>query len=138
MMTISFRSAKQRLSVKEAISPWSPFPVVFRSPWAPLRSWLQKGVSVEVIDPRSLVPMDWEAILTSVTKDRALVVAVDVAHRTCSVASEITSTVAERGFWDLKGPVMRVTTPDNFDSNQNQVRLWNGPCIPRGIALSLR
>jgi len=70
-----------------------------------------EGVSVEVIDPRSLVPMDWEAILTSVQKTGRLV-AVDVAHRTCSVASEITSTVAERGFWDLKGPVMRVTTPD--------------------------
>jgi pyruvate/2-oxoglutarate/acetoin dehydrogenase E1 component len=70
-----------------------------------------EGVSVEVIDPRTLVPMDWDTILESVQKTGRLV-AVDLAHRTCSVASEITSTVAERAFWDLKAPVRRVTTPD--------------------------
>jgi acetoin:2,6-dichlorophenolindophenol oxidoreductase subunit beta len=71
-----------------------------------------ENISVEVVDPRSLVPLDREAILSSVKKTGRLV-AVDVAHRTCSAASEIAAIVAEKAFWDLKGPVMRVTTPDN-------------------------
>jgi pyruvate/2-oxoglutarate/acetoin dehydrogenase E1 component len=71
-----------------------------------------ENISVEVVDPRSLVPLDREAILQSVKKTGRLV-AVDVAHRTCSAASEIAAIVAEEAFWDLKGPVMRVTTPDN-------------------------
>ncbi len=71
-----------------------------------------ENISVEVLDPRSLVPLDREAILSSVKKTGRLVAA-DVAHRTCSAASEIAAIVAEEAFWDLKGPVMRVTTPDN-------------------------
>jgi acetoin:2,6-dichlorophenolindophenol oxidoreductase subunit beta len=69
-----------------------------------------EGVSVEVIDPRTLVPLDEAAILASVKKTGRLV-AVDVAHVTCSVASEIAAIVAERGFWDLKSPVLRVAVP---------------------------
>jgi pyruvate dehydrogenase E1 component beta subunit len=69
------------------------------------------GVSVEVIDPRSLVPMDYPAILASVEKTGHLVV-VDPSHRTCSPAAEIAATVAEDGFWYLQAPVVRVTVPD--------------------------
>lgn len=69
------------------------------------------GISVEVVDPRSLVPMDWPTILGSVAKTGRAVV-VDVAHRTCSAASEIAATIAEHGFWNLKAPVRRVTSPD--------------------------
>jgi len=69
------------------------------------------GISADLIDLRSLAPLDWDAILESVHKTGRLV-AVDLAHRTCSVASEIAATVAERGFWDLKAPIERVTTPD--------------------------
>jgi pyruvate dehydrogenase E1 component beta subunit len=68
------------------------------------------GVSVEVLDPRTLVPLDSAAILTSVEKTGRLVVA-DPAHRTCSAASEIAALVAEEGFWSLKAPIQRVTTP---------------------------
>jgi pyruvate dehydrogenase E1 component beta subunit len=71
----------------------------------------REAVSVEVIDPRSLVPLDREAILHSVEKTGRLVV-VDPAHRTCSAASEIAAIVAEEGFWLLRAPVVRVTTPD--------------------------
>lgn len=70
-----------------------------------------EGTSVEVIDPRSLVPLDMETILSSVEKTGRLVV-VDPAHRTCSAASEIAATVAEEGFWSLSAPIVRVTTPD--------------------------
>src|SRR5215469_7915975 len=69
------------------------------------------NISAEVIDPRSLVPLDKETILASLKKTGRLV-AVDVAHRTCSAASEIAAIVAEEAFWDLKAPVVRVTTPD--------------------------
>ena len=70
-----------------------------------------QGVSVEVIDPRSLVPLDTETILKSVNKTGRLVV-VDEAHRTCGAAAEIAAIVAEKGFWDLKAPIRRLTVPD--------------------------
>lgn len=70
-----------------------------------------QGISAEVVDPRTLVPLDKAAILNSVEKTGRLVVA-DPAHKTCSAASEIAAIVAEEGFWSLKAPIQRVTTPD--------------------------
>jgi pyruvate dehydrogenase E1 component beta subunit len=70
----------------------------------------QAGVSAEVIDLRSIVPMDREAILASVEKTGRLVVA-DPAHEMGSVASEISAIVAQEGFWNLRAPILRVTTP---------------------------
>jgi len=70
-----------------------------------------KGVEAEVIDPRSLVPLDRDTILRSVAKTGRLVV-VDPANRTCSAASEISAMVVEAAFESLKGPILRVTTPD--------------------------
>ncbi len=69
----------------------------------------QNGVSAEVIDLRTLAPLDMTTILESVEKTGRLVVA-DPAHKVCSAASEISATVAEEGFWNLKAPIMRVTT----------------------------
>ncbi len=68
------------------------------------------GISAEVIDLRSIVPMDRETILASVAKTGHLVVA-DPAPEMGSVASEISAVVAQEGFWDLQGPIARVTTP---------------------------
>lgn len=70
-----------------------------------------QGVSVEVVDPRTLVPMDWDLIRASVRKTGRLVV-VDPGNRTCGVAGEICATIAETEFAALKAPVRRVTTPD--------------------------
>jgi pyruvate dehydrogenase E1 component beta subunit len=70
-----------------------------------------EGVEVEVVDPRTLVPMDWETILGSVAKTGRLVV-VDPATRTCSAASEIAAHVGEEIFGSLRAPVVRVTTDD--------------------------
>ena len=70
-----------------------------------------EGVSVEVIDLRSLVPLDAEAILASVAKTGRLV-AVDPANKTCGAAAEISAIVAEEAFADLRAPIRRVTTPD--------------------------
>ncbi|MDQ0381092.1 alpha-ketoacid dehydrogenase subunit beta [Amycolatopsis thermophila] len=75
------------------------------------RALAGEGISVEVIDPRTLVPMDWPTILESVSRTGRCVV-VDPANRTCSAASEIAARVAEDCFTDLRGPVVRVTTDD--------------------------
>ena len=71
----------------------------------------ENGVSVEVIDPRTLVPFDAEAVIRSVQRTGRLVVA-DPAHRTCSAAAEISAIVAEEAFESLRAPIVRVTTPD--------------------------
>ena len=71
----------------------------------------KEGVSVEVIDPRSLAPLDMETILQSVAKTGRLVV-VDEARLPCSAASEISASVAQDGFLSLKAPIERVTTPN--------------------------
>jgi acetoin:2,6-dichlorophenolindophenol oxidoreductase subunit beta len=70
-----------------------------------------EGISVEVLDPRTLVPLDWDAVLESVAKTHRLVL-VDPANRTCGAAAEIAATVAEDLFWSLRAPIVRVTTPD--------------------------
>jgi len=70
-----------------------------------------EGVSVEVIDPRTLVPFDTAAVLASVAKTGHLVV-VDEARECCSAASQIAAVVAEQGFSLLRGPIRRVTTPN--------------------------
>jgi pyruvate dehydrogenase E1 component beta subunit len=70
-----------------------------------------EGIDAEVIDPRTLVPMDWPVIEASVRRTGRLVV-VDPATRTCSAASEIAAHIAETCFDALRGPVVRVTTDD--------------------------
>jgi acetoin:2,6-dichlorophenolindophenol oxidoreductase subunit beta len=70
-----------------------------------------EGVSVEVLDPRTLVPLDEDGVLASVEKTGHLVV-VDEARECCSAASQIAAVVAEKGFSLLKGPIRRVTTPN--------------------------
>jgi pyruvate dehydrogenase E1 component beta subunit len=69
----------------------------------------QEGISVEIIDPRTLVPLDKEMILNSVAKTGRLVV-VDVSPKRCSAASEIASIVAEEAFWELQAPIRRVAS----------------------------
>lgn len=71
----------------------------------------EEGLSVEVIDPRTLVPLDTDTILRSVRKTGRLVVA-EPAHRTCGAAGEIAAIVAEEAFESLTAPIVRVTAPD--------------------------
>ena len=68
-----------------------------------------EGVSVEVIDPRTLVPLDKQTILDSVEKTGRLVIA-DPAAKVCSAASEIASIVAEEGFWSLQAPIKKIAS----------------------------
>ena len=69
----------------------------------------KEGISAEVINPRTLVPLDKDTILNSVEKTGRLIV-VDPAHKVCSAASEISSIVAEEGFWFLQSPIMKVAS----------------------------
>ena len=69
------------------------------------------GISVEIIDPRSLKPLDEFLILQSVRKTGRLVVA-DTGWRSCGVAAEIAAFAAEKAFSSLKAPIRRVTLPD--------------------------
>jgi acetoin:2,6-dichlorophenolindophenol oxidoreductase subunit beta len=71
----------------------------------------QKGVSAEVLDLRSIVPLDRDMILQSVAKTGRAVIA-DECHRSFGVAAEIAASLAEQGLSYLKAPVRRVVVPD--------------------------
>lgn len=71
---------------------------------------MSHGVDAEVIDLRSLVPLDTKALLESVRKTSRLVT-VEENPRLCGWGAEISSIVAEEAMWDLDAPIVRVTTP---------------------------
>jgi len=70
-----------------------------------------KGVSAEVIDLRTIKPLDERTLLASVRKT-GRVVAVHEASRICGVGAEVAALVAEHAFDALKAPVVRLTGPD--------------------------
>jgi pyruvate/2-oxoglutarate/acetoin dehydrogenase E1 component len=72
---------------------------------------LKGKISVEVIDPRTLVPLDEESILRSVAKTGRLVV-VDEDYERCGFSAEVAAVVAEKGYHNLKAPVARVANPN--------------------------
>jgi pyruvate/2-oxoglutarate/acetoin dehydrogenase E1 component len=69
----------------------------------------REGVSVEVIDPRTLAPFDKETILTSVAKTGHLVI-VDEAYASCGVSAEIAAIVASEALYELDAPILRICT----------------------------
>jgi len=71
----------------------------------------KENVSVEVVDPRTLIPLDEETILASVEKTNRAVV-VDEGHLRGGAATDIAAMIAEKGFDFLDGPVRRVTSLD--------------------------
>ncbi len=70
----------------------------------------ERGIDAEVIDVRSLVPLDTQTILSSVSRTTRLVT-VEENPRLCGWGAEIVSIVGEECFWHLDGPLTRVTTP---------------------------
>ena len=70
----------------------------------------EHGVSAEVLDVRSLVPLDTNTLFDSVSRTGRLVT-VEENPRLCGWGAELASIVAEELFWDLEGPIVRVTTP---------------------------
>lgn len=67
----------------------------------------KSGISVELIDPRTVSPLDVDTILQSVRKTGRLLV-IDEAFGPCSIASEVAAQVADRGFNDLDAPIKRL------------------------------
>jgi 2-oxoisovalerate dehydrogenase E1 component len=68
-----------------------------------------EGISVEVIDPRTVAPLDTATILKSVAKTgRLLIVDEDFAH--CGVGAEIAAQLADSGFDDLDAPIRRLNS----------------------------
>ena len=70
----------------------------------------KEGISVEVVDPRTLYPLDKETILQSVKKTGRLIIA-EEAPKTGSIGAEISAMVNEEGFDYLDAPIMRVAAP---------------------------
>ena len=70
----------------------------------------EHGISAEVIDLRTLVPLDTQAVLESVSRTGRLVT-VEENPRLCGWGAEIASLVAHEAFWSLDAPIIRITTP---------------------------
>ncbi|MHC5563815.1 acetoin:2,6-dichlorophenolindophenol oxidoreductase subunit beta [Bacillus spizizenii] len=70
----------------------------------------EKGIEAEVLDPRSLSPLDEEAIFTSLEKTNRLII-IDEANPRCSIATDIAAIVADKGFDLLDAPIKRITAP---------------------------
>jgi pyruvate dehydrogenase E1 component beta subunit len=71
----------------------------------------ESGIEAEVVDLRSLRPLDDETLVTSVRKTHRAVV-VDEGWRTCSLAAEISARLMEQCLYDLEAPVARVCTAE--------------------------
>jgi acetoin:2,6-dichlorophenolindophenol oxidoreductase subunit beta len=70
-----------------------------------------EGISAEVVDPRTLVPLDLETLVASATKTgRAIVV--DEGHRSYGASAELAAAIAESAFWSLDAPVRRCAALD--------------------------
>ncbi|MFC1931649.1 alpha-ketoacid dehydrogenase subunit beta [Chloroflexota bacterium] len=81
------------------------------------------GIQAEVIDPRTLSPLDIDAIIASVKRTGRLVVAHE-AVKTCGVGAEISALVQEQAFDFLDAPIQRVATPFTFfPANRNLERM---------------
>ena len=71
----------------------------------------EQGIDVEVIDLRSLRPLDISMVLASLSRTHRVMI-VDEGWRTCSLAAEISAQVMEQGFYDLDAPVARVCSAE--------------------------
>ena len=71
---------------------------------------VKDGISAEVIDVRSLVPLDTRLLLASVLKTGRFYT-VEENPRLCGWGAELASIIADEAFWNLDGPIVRITTP---------------------------
>ena len=93
-----------------------------------------KGISAEVIDLRTIRPLDWMTILESVKKTNRLVI-VDEQWPMCSVSSEIAYRIQKEGFDYLDAPILRITAADaplHYAPNLVAAAL---PDVPRTVKL---
>ncbi|HDL48723.1 MAG TPA: alpha-ketoacid dehydrogenase subunit beta [Actinobacteria bacterium] len=93
----------------------------------------EKGISVEVLDLRSLVPLDREAIVASVRKTHRLVV-VDEDYQSFGMSGEVITTAVEGAFDYLDAPPVRVATPDVPIPYSHPLEEWTLPSVKRIVA----
>jgi pyruvate/2-oxoglutarate/acetoin dehydrogenase E1 component len=91
-----------------------------------------KGVSAEVIDLRSLKPLDTATVLASVNKTGRLVV-IHEANRLCGVGAEVAAVVAEEAFHALKAPIVRLGGPDAPVASSFPLEQ---ACVPQAAAIA--
>ena len=92
-----------------------------------------RGWSTEVLDLRTLVPLDTEAVLTSVQKTGRVVI-LHEAPRTCGFGAELSALIAERALTSLQAPVLRVTGYDTpFPYTLEHSYLPDAPRVLRAI-----
>ncbi len=89
-----------------------------------------RGISVEVIDPRTLVPLDKETILQSVARTGRLAIA-DEAYASCGMAAEIAAIAAAEALDDLDAPVLRICTLPAPHTFSPTVDAWLVPSADR-------
>jgi pyruvate dehydrogenase E1 component beta subunit len=95
----------------------------------------EEGIDAEVIDLRTLRPLDTETVLKSLAKTNRMIV-VEENWATCSIASEIVSVVMEHGFDDLDAPVLRVANEDvpmPYAANLEKLMLVNVAKVIAGV-----
>ena len=95
----------------------------------------KEGISVEVVDPRTLIPLDEETILTSVEKTNRVLI-VDEGHLRGGAAADIAAIIADKGFYFLDAPVKRVTAldvPIPFSPPLEKVAVPDEARIEKGI-----
>jgi 2-oxoisovalerate dehydrogenase E1 component len=93
------------------------------------------GASIEVIDPRTLAPLDIDTILQSVHKTGRLLI-VDETYQPCGVGAEIAAQVMDRGFDDLDAPIRRLNglhTPTPYSATLEAAVVPNTPSIVQAI-----
>jgi 2-oxoisovalerate dehydrogenase E1 component len=95
----------------------------------------QEGLSIEVIDPRTVAPLDMDTILRSVAKTGRLLI-VDEAFGPCGIGSEIAAQVADRGFDELDAPIRRLNgaqTPTPYSPPLEAALVPNSETIAQAI-----
>lgn len=96
---------------------------------------LADEIDVEIIDPRSLLPLDEETIFESVEKTQRAIVVED-ANRFCGVASEIAARIANHCIWSLDAPIKRVTragAPVSYTPSEEQAVLVEEETIEQAL-----
>jgi pyruvate dehydrogenase E1 component beta subunit len=96
---------------------------------------LREEISVEVIDPRTLVPLDEEGILRSIAKTGHLVI-VDEDYERCGFSAEIAAVAAEKSYKHIKAPIIRIANPNipiPFNKNLERHVLPSSDKIIRSI-----
>jgi pyruvate dehydrogenase E1 component subunit beta len=115
-----YRLLREEVPEEEYLLPLGQGRVVRKGSDVTLVAWgsmlelalqVQTPYSIEVIDPLTLAPFDWQLLLASVEKTGRLVI-VHEAPKTGGFGAEIAATVAEEGIMHLRAPILRVAAPD--------------------------